>query len=388
MVGLPQEFLGRAVEDRGAGQAIQHHQPQPGSAGLLVHAHGLAQRGPQAGRVRGGQAHAGQHGPVQRAGLLVKPPGQPGQFGDVDHPDGHRVPVPEPVSLHPLDGVAEGVPVVQDLPQARLVQVFRHHLGLDPDGALDEFARVRAVGDGGPLGVGSDQVEDDRVGDEPRLDDFGQAGHVVLAGQRLERDQVGEHAGRRVERADQILAFGDVDGGLAAHRGVGHAEQRGRDEDHADAAEPGRGDEPGQVGGRSTADADHAVGPGDAVRGQPGPQPGRDLDGLGRLAAGHRFGVHDQARGSQRAARGADDLAEALGVDDHNGAGAGRHQAGQFAEHPDADHHLVGRTAIRGGRRVDVDPGRGHRVILAAICSATSSGSRSSVGTVTAASRW
>jgi len=373
------------VEDRGAGQAVQHHQAQTGTAGLLVHAHGLAQRGPQPGRVRRGQAHAGQHGPVQRAGLAVETPGQPGQFGDVDHADGNRVPVPEPVPLHPLDGVAEGVPVVQDLPQARLVQVLRHHLGLDSDGALDELARVRAVRDGGPLGVGSHQVEDDRVGDEPRLDDFGQAGHVVLAGQRLERDQVGEHPGRRVERADQVLACCDVDGGLAAHRGVGHGEQRGRDQDHADAAEPGRGDEPGQVGGRSAADADHAVGPGDAVRGQPGPQPGRDLDGLGRLAVGHRLGVHGQARGSQCAARGAGDLAEAGGVDDHDGAGAGGNQAGQFAEHPDADHHLVGRAAVRRG---DVDSGRGHLVILAAICSASSPGSKSSVGTVTAASRW
>ena len=189
-----------------------------------------------------------------------------------------------------------------------------------------------------------------------------------------------------MERADQVLALGDVDGGLAAHGGVSHTEQRGRDQHHPDAAQPGRGDEPGQVGGRSPADADHAVGPGHAVPGQLGPQPGRDVRRLGRLAVRHRFGVHRQAGGAQRAARRAGDLAEALGVDDHDGACALRHQAGQFAQDADAHDDLVGRAAVGGG---DVDSRRGHHaVISAAIRSASSAGSRSSVGTVMAASRW
>ena len=323
---------------------------------------------------------------MQRTGRLVQPAGQPGQLGDVHHADGHRVAVPEPVPLHPLDGVTEGMPVVEDLPQARLVQVLGYHLGLDRDGAFDQLARVRAVRDHRALRIRPDQVEDDRVGDEPGLDDLGQPADIVLARQRLQRDQVGEHASRRVERADQVLALGDVDGGLAAHRGVGHAEQRGRHQHDADAAQPGRGDEPGQVGGRSPADADDAVGPGHAVPGQPGPQPGRDVYVLGRFAIGHRFGVHGQARGAQRATGRAGDLAEALGVDDHHGPGALRHQARQLAEHPDPDHDRVGRAAVG---RVHVDPGSGHFfVISAAIWSASSSGSTSSVGTVTAASRW
>ena len=241
-------------------------------------------------------------------------------------------------------------------------------------------------GTAAPLWVRAHQIEDRRVGDEPGLDHLGQPADVVLARQRLQRDQVSEHADRGVERSDQVLALGDVDGGLAAHGGVGHPEQRGRDQDDLDAAQPGRGDEPGQVGGCSPADADHAVGPGHAVPGQPGPQPGRDLDRLGRLAVGHRFGVHGQARGPQCAARRAGDLAEALGVDHYHGARAPRHQAGQLAEHADTHDDLVGRAAV-GGR--DVDSCRGHVVVTsAAICSASSAGSRSSVGTVRAASRW
>jgi hypothetical protein len=63
-----------------------------------------------------------------------------------------------------------------------------------------------------------------------------------------------------VERADQVLARRDVDRGLAAHGGIRHAQQRGRDQHHLDAAQPGGGDKPGQVGGRSPAEADDAVG--------------------------------------------------------------------------------------------------------------------------------
>jgi hypothetical protein len=74
---------------------------------------------------------------VQLAGIFVQPAGQPGQLGDVHHADGHRVAVLEPVPLHPLDGVAERMPVVEDLAEAGFGQVLRHHLGLDRDGALD-----------------------------------------------------------------------------------------------------------------------------------------------------------------------------------------------------------------------------------------------------------
>ena len=57
---------------------------------------------------------------------------------------------------------------------------------------------------------------------------------------------------------------------------------------------------------------------------------------------------------------------------------------GLVPEHADADYYLVRRAV----RRTDFDPGCGHGgVTSAAIWSASSSGSRSSVGTVTAASR-
>ena len=214
-----------------------------------------------------------------------------------------------------------------------------------------------AVRDGGAVWVCPDQVQDDRVGDESGLDDLGQAAHVVGPRQRLQRDQVGEHAGGRMERADQVLALGDVDRGLAADRGVGHAQQRGRDQDHGDAAQPGRGHESGQVGSRSPADADDAIRPGHAVLRQLGPQPGGDVAVLAASPSGTV-----SARTRKPAALSAPHAG--LAISPRLSAwmtttvlASFGHQAGQFAEHADADDHLVRRAAVRGR---DVDPGRGH----------------------------
>ena len=56
---------------------------------------------------------------------VVELAGEPGQLGDVDHADRHRGPVPEGVALDLLDGVPEGVPVVEDLAQVSLLEVLR-----------------------------------------------------------------------------------------------------------------------------------------------------------------------------------------------------------------------------------------------------------------------
>ena len=75
---------------------------------------------------------------------VVQPAGQPAELGGVDHADRHRLAVPEPESLDPLDRVPERVPVVQELPPSGLAQVRGHHGGLDPDRPLDQLARGRS----------------------------------------------------------------------------------------------------------------------------------------------------------------------------------------------------------------------------------------------------
>ena len=114
----------------------------------------------------------------------------------------------------------------------------------------------------GPAGVRAagrvllDQLQDLRVGDESGLDDLGEPADVVVDRQRVQRGQVAQHPGRGVEGADEVLALGGVDAGLAADGGVDHGEHGRGDGDPAHAAQPGRGDESGEVGGRAAADAD------------------------------------------------------------------------------------------------------------------------------------
>jgi hypothetical protein len=71
--------------------------------------------------------------------------------------------VPPAVVLDLLDGVAERVAVVQELPGALLGEVVADDLRLDGDGPLDQLAGVRAGGAARRLGVGLDQLEDPGV---------------------------------------------------------------------------------------------------------------------------------------------------------------------------------------------------------------------------------
>ena len=89
-----------------------------------------------------------------------------------------------------------------------------------------------------------------------------------------------------MEGADQVLALGRVDAGLAADGRVDHAEHGGGHGDPAHPAQPGRGDEAGQVGGGAAADADDHVGAGEAGLAERLPAVGGDLGGLGLLGVG------------------------------------------------------------------------------------------------------
>ena len=67
-------------------------------------------------------------------------------------------------------------------------------------------------------------------------------------------------------------------------------------------AQPGRGDEPGEVGGRPPPTLDHGVGAGEAGLPEDAPEERGDLSGLGLLGVGHLGGVRLEALGQQRLA--------------------------------------------------------------------------------------
>ena len=76
-------------------------------------------------------------------------------------PTRHRGAVPPLVSLGVLDRVAERVTVVEDLAQARLLEVLADDAGLDADRKFDHAAGTRrCVGSVAAVDVGLDDVED------------------------------------------------------------------------------------------------------------------------------------------------------------------------------------------------------------------------------------
>ena len=162
--------------------------------------------------------------------------------------------------------------------------------------------------------------------------------------------QVAEHPGGLVERADQVLALGRVDPGLAADRGVDHAEQRGRHVHDPDPAQEGRGDEAGQVGRRSAADADDRVGAGEARPARaPSSRTPRPRTSWPPRRRAPRW--HAPRSRLQRGRRGSRDRSPTGPADGSPPPVVRRsEQAGQLAEQPVPDDDVVRR------RRLDPDP--------------------------------
>ena len=168
-------------------------------------------------------------------------------------------------------------------------------------------------------------------------------------GQRRQGVEVAEHAGRRVERADQVLALGGVDPGLPTDGGVDHREQRRRDLDDPDPAQPGRRDEPREVGHRAATDADDRVGPGEPGLPERAPELGGDDGALGLL----RVRDHGEVRVEPGGARGVGHLLrphrQRRRVDDEDALHRLAQQRHDGVDDPVADDDLV--RVVAGSRR-------------------------------------
>ncbi len=158
-----------------------------------------------------------------------------------------------------LDGVPEGMSVVEDLSAAGFTEITGHDVGLDLHGPPDEFLPSAVERVAHRCAIAFDEVEDGRIGDESALDHLGQAADDFRRRQRGEQIDVADDRERRVERTDEVLAPRRVDARLAAHGRVDHAEDSRRDMDDTDAPQPRRRGEAGHVGCRSPADGDHDI---------------------------------------------------------------------------------------------------------------------------------
>src|SRR5699024_3635425 len=106
---------------------------------LLIPTHDLNERIEIGVLIGRRQPNAAQNVPVPVHELLVDETGGLGQLSLEHHPHAHGLTMPPAVVLLLLDRVAEGVPVVEDLPDIRLLEVLGYHVSLDLDGPLDQL---------------------------------------------------------------------------------------------------------------------------------------------------------------------------------------------------------------------------------------------------------
>ena len=161
-------------------------------------------------------------------------------------PDGLAV-QPGAIATEGFHGMAEGVAVVEDRPQAALLFVCGHHTGLGGSGALqqslEQVGPHRLPGGQPTTRMGTDRrfeiLKQLRVADHPVLDHLRHAGAEFPLRQRGEGGGVDQHQPRLVEGADQVLAARVVDAGLATDGGVHHRQQGGGNLHHGDTPQPG-----------------------------------------------------------------------------------------------------------------------------------------------------
>ena len=112
----------------------------------------------------------------------------------------------------------------------------------------------RRVAAGDRLAVALEQLEQPLVAERGHLDRLAEGGPPLALGERPQHRDVDDHGHRLVERADQVLALGQVDAGLAADRRVDLGDEGRRDVDDRDPAQVRRREEPGRVAQRAAAD--------------------------------------------------------------------------------------------------------------------------------------
>ena len=280
-----------------------------------------------------------------------------GQLGGIHHTDGHRIAMPPAEMLELFDGMAHRVPVVEEFTQTLLLQIGGDVVGLDLYRALNELGNhvferraeeCRAVESAQFSCVVFEDMQDFGVADETGFGDFAETLDEDVIGQRSQRLGVGQHTGRRVERADEVLALRGVDAGFATGGGIDHGQQRGRAVYIAHAAHPRGSHETGQIGCGTAAKPHHGIGSGETFVAKAFP----NAVGHGNGLAG--FGIRNHDVGNLIAAltqQGAGTIGVSLhrlSVDKRDFGGFGSQHVDQMVHGTFANDHII-RLNCRSG---------------------------------------
>ena len=192
-------------------------------------------------------------------------------------PDRDRLAVLQRMAGRGLQRVPERVPVVEHRARTGAFELVGFDAArLQRGTARDHLGERRRIA--------RDQRVDARrhevVAHQRVLRDLAESAAVVTVGQRREHARIREHADRLVERADEVLALGQVHAGLAADRAVDHRQQRGGHLHDVDPPVVHRGREAGGVADDAAAHRHHDVAP---QQPEPRQVPGERLDGRERL---------------------------------------------------------------------------------------------------------
>ena len=113
--------------------------------------------------------------------------------------------------------VRKGVPEIQQCAFAVLVFVTRHDSGLVSTTARDRFTERRGVTSIQCVDVLFEPDEEAGIAYRAVFDDFGKPCAVFARRQCGQGVRIDHDGARLMERADQVLAGGEVHAGLAAH---------------------------------------------------------------------------------------------------------------------------------------------------------------------------
>ena len=232
------------------------------AVGLLVPPHRLQDRRRGARRGRGAWAGRAARGSpprgVARTGPRPAAPSDSRSAARRPSDDGLAVAVAV-VARRGLDAVPDGVPEVEGRPaRPRSRSSAATTAQLVVDAAADEVHQLVVRARAAPA-TRSTRSNSSGPVQQPVLDDLGEAAGQLARRQRGQRVGVHHHQLRLPDRADVVLALGQVHAGLAADRRVDHRQERRGHVEQTDAALVGGRDEAHQVAHHAAAEGHHGV---------------------------------------------------------------------------------------------------------------------------------